>query len=154
MRNISIATGLAISVVASAAIVVGEPYGGTIPPLAAPGLVATSDATEVCDTHGGTYSKRHRATSYELKHEIFMRDLGYIPTGRERVSWEIDHRVPLCLGGADEAPNLWAQQNFHSKDEDEAWACREVCHGALPIKVAQACFMADLRDLSHCLGRK
>lgn len=154
-RHTSIAAGIAISAAAFTVLLGAEPFGGTTPPLAAPGAIVTSDSHEICAIIGGlSYSKRHRATPLELKHEIFMRDLGYIPRGAERRQWEIDHRVPLCLGGADVAENLWAQQGFKAKDEDEAFACHEVCRGSLPIKAAQACFLADLRDLSHCLGRK
>lgn len=154
-RRASIAAGIALSAVAFTILLGAEPFGGTTPPITAPGAVATSDSHEICATIDGlSYSKRHRATSPELKHEIFMRDLGYIPRGAERRRWEIDHRVPLCLGGADVAENLWAQQGFKAKDEDEAFACRNVCHSYMPIKAAQACFLADLRDLSRCLGRK
>ncbi len=153
-RPTSFAAGLAIATVAFVAILGAEPYSGE-PPASAPGKVVSRSVTELCTVERGmTYSQSHRVTSSKLKRQIFLRDLGRIPTGRERRTWEIDHRVPLCLGGADEAANLWAQHSYADKDLDEAFACRSVCNGDLPISTAQACFMGDLRDLSRCLGRE
>ncbi len=153
-RTTSIAVGLAITTVAFVALLGAEPYSGE-PPASAPGKVASTHVAEICAvTDGMTYSQSHRVTSSKLKRQIFLRDLGRIPTGRERRTWEIDHRVPLCLGGADEAANLWAQRSFHGKDDDEAYACRAVCDGNLPISTAQDCFLGDLKNLTQCLGRE
>ncbi len=152
--NASFSAGLALATVAFVALLGAEPYSSE-PPASAPGKVASTRVAEICAIdHGMTYSQRHRITSAALKRYIFLRDLGRIPTGRERRTWEIDHRVPLCLGGADEAANLWAQHGYADKDLDEAFACRSVCNGDLPISTAQACFMGDLRNLTQCLGRE
>jgi hypothetical protein len=50
---------------------------------------------------------------------------------------EIDHLVPLCLGGANTARNLWPQQRFKAKDRLEARLCREVCSGRLTLAAAR-----------------
>jgi hypothetical protein len=107
-----------------------------------PGKVASTDVNEVCQRGGLTYSQSHRQTSEALKDWV-MREYGMT----SRKGFEIDHRVPLCLGGADEADNLWPQDysgepNAHEKDKLEAFACRSVCHGNMPLAKAQAWFLA------------
>jgi hypothetical protein len=60
--------------------------------------------------------------------------------------WEIDHLIPLCLGGADSDSNLWPQPrrslepefNAEREDELEARLCQMVCAGELDVKAAQA----------------
>jgi hypothetical protein len=53
-------------------------------------------------------------------------------------NYELDHYIPLCLGGPDTAENLrfqpWPQARL--KDEDEAMLCREVCNGNLTVEEA------------------
>ena len=115
-------------------------------PALTPGKVATTDVREVCATEDNlSYSRRHRATSHELKSWVF-REYGIEPPqGYARTEWEIDHRIPLCLGGADEAANLWPQNRttFPKKDRLEAHACREVCAGRLSLVEAQGWFLGD-----------
>lgn len=117
-----------------------------------PGAVASTSQKEICAFMGAmTYSQAHRATPVELKDWIF-REYGMEPPGwRERRDWEIDHRVPLCLGGADEAANLWPQhrESYPKKDDLEAYACRMVCRGAVPLAEAQAWFLGDWRVAYH-----
>jgi hypothetical protein len=112
-----------------------------------PGKVATTDVREVCALEGNlSYSRRHRATAYDLKSWVF-REYGIEPPQGHaaRAEWEIDHLVPLCLGGADEAANLWPQNRttFRQKDQREAHACREVCAARLSLATAQGWFLGD-----------
>jgi hypothetical protein len=118
-----------------------------------PGVVATSDKDVLCDRgpDGLTYSKEHRHTPLEWKREIRMRDHAY-------GDGEVDHRVPLCLGGADAKENLWWQPGrnhgtewvFQVKDKLEAHACQQVCHGKVTPAEAQQWFTApDWRD-AYC----
>jgi hypothetical protein len=59
--------------------------------------------------------------------------------------YEIDHSIPLCLGGADSDANLWPQPrrsieptwNAERKDELEARMCSLVCSGQLDAVEAQ-----------------
>src|SRR5579862_3820187 len=68
-----------------------------------PGAVASTDPNDVCGIIDGlTYSKRHRHTPVELKQEVYAA-YGIIADGRP---FEVDHRVPLCIGGADVRENL------------------------------------------------
>lgn len=109
-----------------------------------PGVVATSDLAMIC---APDYSRAHRQTSYDLK-EWVAREYG---VDRHVGSWEIDHRIPLCLGGADTAANLWPQPgagpwNFRQKDDLEWYACRAVCEGRLPLSEAVGWFKGDWRS--------
>jgi hypothetical protein len=112
-----------------------------------PGKVATTDVREVCARDGSlSYSRRHRVTADDLKSWVF-REYGIAPPRGHlaRAEWEIDHLVPLCLGGADEAANLWPQNRttFRRKDQREAYACREVCAARLSLATAQGWFLGD-----------
>ena len=66
--------------------------------------------------------------------------------GRE---FEIDHRVPLCVGGADDPRNLWPElgwqhPSFHDKDRLEARVCRAVCRTrTMTLAEGQAIFLGD-----------
>lgn len=53
--------------------------------------------------------------------------------------WELDHLIPLELGGANSLSNLWAEPwpDARTKDVEENLH-REVCAGRLPIAEAQA----------------
>ena len=63
--------------------------------------------------------------------------------GQRLSEYELDHLIPLELGGApDNIANLWPQPltgdaNAHMKDAVEVFLNREVCHGALPLSEAQ-----------------
>ncbi|MGE5151194.1 MAG: hypothetical protein ACM3II_13820 [Rhodospirillaceae bacterium] len=123
-----------------------------------PGVVASTDAAEVCGIVGGlSYSKRHRQTSAELKRQV-MRAYGQAP-GRAG-DGEVDHRLELALGGADVSGNLWWQPGdghgatwtYHDKDRLEVYAWRRVCkYRDVPLAAAQAWFLppADWRQ-SYC----
>jgi hypothetical protein len=111
-----------------------------------PGVVASTDPADVCGVIDGlTYSKRHRHTPLELKQEVYAA----YHVDREGRSFEIDHRVPLCLGGADVRENLWPQEGwqhptFHDKDRLETAVCRVVCDDhSMTLEQGQAIFLGD-----------
>ncbi len=107
-----------------------------------PGAIASMDVHDVCGVVNGlSYSKRHRATTPEMKREV-RRSYGLNGFWRG----EIDHRVPLCLGGADDIRNLWPQADYKAKDELEAATCRAVCEGRMSLPVGQAIFLGDWRS--------
>lgn len=93
-----------------------------------PGAVATTDKAVFCKVG---YSKRVRKTSDSLKAERCKTYNLPCATGSHEV--EIDHRVSLCLGGADVKENLWPESyktkpwNAHLKDQLEDALLREVC---------------------------
>ncbi len=109
--------------------------------------IASTDVREVCvsDGRGGSaYSRAHRHTTIDMKKAVAARD-GLSPADWHMV--EFDHRVPLCLGGADSVANMWAQPLLEArmKDRLEAHACRSVCAGRIPLATAQAWFTGDWR---------
>ena len=65
--------------------------------------------------------------------------------------FEIDHLIPLCLGGSDDPSNLWPQPrrtieetwNAEAKDRLERLMCNMVCEGKIDIATAQQAFATD-----------
>lgn len=110
-----------------------------------PGVVASSDPAVVCTTGAESYSEEHRKTPEALKAAVYAA-YGIDHQGRE---FEIDHRLPLALGGADVKENLWPQQgwrhpSFHDKDRLESKLWRMVCKDrTMPLKTAQAILLGD-----------
>jgi hypothetical protein len=56
--------------------------------------------------------------------------------------YEVDHLVPLELGGSNDIANLWPEAasptpGFHQKDEVENYLHDQVCSGAMSLKDAQ-----------------
>jgi hypothetical protein len=88
------------------------------------------------------YTKSVRDVPTSLKKQVAARyGMSYplLPKG----GWEIDHFIPLELGGANDILNLWPQPanpkpGFHEKDEVETYLKREVCAGHISLKVAQS----------------
>jgi hypothetical protein len=114
-----------------------------------PGIVASTDVSEVCGRiEGVTYSERHRKERHD-KYRIMLA-YGY-DISRSR-DYELNHRVPLALGGADIVANLWpepwgGQMNAHDKDHLEDWAWRSVCLArTLSLRDAQEMFFGDWRE--------
>lgn len=110
-----------------------------------PGMVASSDARKVCAL-GDTAELRGYSGRPNTKRAI-MRAYGL--GNRRSADFELDHRVPLCLGGADVVANLWPQPwpEAREKDKIEEWACRAVCDThMMSLQAAQAIFLGDWRN--------
>jgi hypothetical protein len=65
--------------------------------------------------------------------------------------YQIDHLIPLCLGGSDDFANLWPQPrrsieatwNAEAKDRLERLMCEMVCNGQLDLATAQEAIAKD-----------
>jgi hypothetical protein len=65
--------------------------------------------------------------------------------------FEVDHLIPLCLGGADDDKNLWAEPRrslekewpAEVKDELEHRLCEMVCAGEVDVREAQKAIADD-----------
>ena len=122
---------------------VGWPHDlpGSVPvvfpdPVLTPGAAAPVTEKVVCRPG---YAKARRRVSEATKREVFA---AYgIPYDR-RAEYEVDHLIPLELGGANDARNLWPQSysqklGARQKDRAENWLRREVCAGRVPLEQAQ-----------------
>jgi hypothetical protein len=113
-------------------------------PTLTPGAVRTTDAADVC-SHG-TKGLRHMNRE---RSDAIMADHG-LPGGRHP-DYEIDHLIPLGIGGADSDANLWPEPrvsiepewNAERKDQLEAKLRALVCAGRLDIVVAQKAVADD-----------
>ena len=120
-------------------------------PTITPGAVRTTDVDEICST--GTKQLRHWDRNRD---DRIMAEYG-LPLG-PHPQYEVDHLIPLCLGGADSDLNLWPEPrrsiepiwNAERKDELEARMCALACSGALDVAAAQRS-IAD--DWTEAYGR-
>jgi hypothetical protein len=71
-------------------------------PTLTPGAVRSTDVGEICST--STSGLRHWSRERD---DRIMAEYG-LPPG-PHPSMEIDHLIPLCLGGADSDANLWPE---------------------------------------------
>jgi hypothetical protein len=121
---------------------VHAPPERTLPELALPNKVLTPGDTldvtkaDIC-TPG--YTKRVREVPEAIKRKIYS---SYQMERREGVCCEVDHLIPLELGGSNRAANLWPQRydgqwNAHDKDQLETRLHRLVCNGELDLETAQ-----------------
>ncbi|HYL22513.1 MAG TPA: hypothetical protein VEU74_12180 [Gemmatimonadales bacterium] len=106
-----------------------------------PGVVATSDTAVVC--HRSTTTVRH--TTQRMKNAVYA---AYGIRAHHEGQYEIDHLIPLELGGADTVANLWPQPaapvpGFHQKDWLENHLHELVCAGRLELPAAQRLIAAD-----------
>lgn len=84
-------------------------------------------------------TRMHRHTTRSMKERVYRR---YGIYHRSTGEYQIDHLVPLCLGGADSEDNLWPQSyhvfwNARHKDRLEQTICRMVCWGGYDLREAQ-----------------
>jgi hypothetical protein len=108
------------------------------------GSVRTGDRAAACGQ-----AKEHRGPMNAARRDDILRRYG-LPPGTHP-DYEIDHLIPLCLGGADDSSNLWAQPrrsieekwNAEAKDRLERLMCRMVCSGQIDIATAQEAFATD-----------
>ena len=111
-------------------------------PKLTPAAVATTDKITICQPG---YSKSVRHTSGQLKHEVYV-EYGI---ARNTGHYEIDHLIPLGIGGADTRENLWPENrdnqpwNAGLKDRLENYLHVEVCAGHIAAQDAQKAIAAD-----------
>ncbi len=85
------------------------------------------------------YSRRVRNVPYEEKAEVYRR---YGILHHRPKEFELDHLIPLELGGDNTETNLWVQPydgqwNARLKDDLENELHQQVCNGSLPLEQAQ-----------------
>jgi hypothetical protein len=104
---------------------------GPLPdPSCTPGAVETTDLEIIC--HHSTWERRN--VSSAIHRQVFEEyGMAYPQT---RGEFEVDHLIPLELGGSNDIANLWPEAaeprpGFHDKDLCENWAHKIVCDGTM-----------------------
>ncbi len=87
------------------------------------------------------YTKQVRSVSIKLKKQVYAAyNIAYPPpTG----TYELDHLVPLALGGSNDEANLFPEAadpapGFKEKDVVEVYLYEEMCAGHVSLTAAQA----------------
>jgi hypothetical protein len=108
-----------------------------------PGDALPVDAHTVCQPG---YAQRVRAVPESVKRAVYLEYGMRVPlTGAD----EIDHLIPLEIGGSNSSKNLWPQPlgtqpwNAKVKDGLESELHREVCAGKLSLAQAQREIASD-----------
>lgn len=128
-----------VSVLTSATALADDPIRPN--PSFTPGEILTTQTDTVCQPG---YSRAVRHTSGRLKAFVYE-EYGI---NRKEGHYEVDHLIPLSLGGADSVKNLWPESydtepwNAAVKDKLEDFLHREVCAGRIPLAEAQ-------REIAH-----
>lgn len=112
-----------------------------------PGVVRPISKVEICGTKWG---KDHRFVTERMKIQVARlygvewptRRRGHKLTAAElalRALWEVDHRIPRELGGADVIGNIWMQPIAEAlvKDRLENQLHTAVCRGTVTLEQAQ-----------------
>ena len=96
------------------------------------GAWATRDTSITCEQP----TSERRAVSKQLHLFIYKRDGCTANCSKD---FEVDHLIPLAIGGANSKSNLWAQPwpEARIKDKLEVKLQHAVCHGVITIKQAQ-----------------
>lgn len=113
---------------------------GLLPdPVCTPGAAQTSDLGVIC----GTSTSVRRQVSEETRQRAFA-EYGvalHNPPG----TYELDHLIPLEIGGSNDIANLWpeAAPGFRRKDEVEDFLHDSVCSGRMGVSDAQRAIASD-----------
>jgi hypothetical protein len=108
--------------------------------LRTPGDVTQHDTAAICSAGNAS---RHRKVSYRTRDRVY---LAYgIPRGQRKGRYEIDHLVPLELGGSNRPANLWPQPLADAKRKDrvEEQLHDLVCAGRMSLDAAQRAVERD-----------
>lgn len=120
-----------------------------------PGAVRTTDAAEICAPSFRTKPFRH--TSAATKRQVY-REYGGVPNkGICQGGCEVDHLIPLELGGLDDIKDLWPQPSqpkpgFHEKDKLENYLRNEVCLGKMKLTDAQEAIRTNWYEAYRKMG--
>jgi hypothetical protein len=106
-------------------------------PKLTPGKVRTTSVREICSPKFRT--AKYRKTTLAQKKAV-CHSYGVKNCPRYG-AMELDHLVPLELGGADDTRNIFVQMApwYHEKDKLENFLHAAVCSGTMSLPAAQQC---------------
>ena len=118
-----------------------------------PGTIMDVTAEQVC-VKG--YTKTARLVTEKTKREVY-REYGIVTHSKGQ--YEVDHFIPLELGGSNDIGNLWPEAanpkpGFHEKDKVENYLHRQVCHGKISLAEAQHEIRANWLEVYQALPKK
>jgi hypothetical protein len=102
----------------------------------------TTDIDTICNTTTG--GRRNVSSAV---HKQAFTEYGYTYP-QAHGAFEVDHLIPLELGGDNVIANIWAEPaeprpGFHEKDKVENYLHRQVCSKAMTLAEAQREIMTD-----------
>jgi hypothetical protein len=136
MRTVS-SVLFALSVLSNLCALGQQPKPLLPDPKLTPGDVFDVTLKEIC-TPG--YSRKVRAVPRSLRNDAYRL---YGIASPNPGDYQLDHLIPLCLGGSNSIRNLWPQSyrtspwNAHVKDVLERRLCNLVCAGKVDLQTAQ-----------------
>lgn len=111
-----------------------------------PGRWETSLTAEYLCNHS---TDERRNVTAATKRKVFAEYRITYPAPAQRDQYEVDHLVPLTLGGTNDVANLWPEQapGFHDKDRLELKLHELVCAKTHPLdlRTAQTAIATDWR---------
>lgn len=119
-----------------------------------PGAVQLDATREnVCNPR---WERASRDVNVSKKKRVFK---AYGIDWSKRWGYEVDHHVPVCLGGASDESNLWPQSygekpGAKEKDVVEKYLCRQVCRGDMPLSTAQKLIRDDWLKVYNSIQEK
>lgn len=120
-----------------------RPAGLALPdPVMTPGDVFPVGPAAICVTG---YSSKTRDVSTKTKDAVYA---SYGISSHASGAYEVDHLIPLELGGSNDVKNLWPEPanprpGFHEKDQLENLLHDLVCSGHLDLPTAQSAIATD-----------
>jgi hypothetical protein len=119
-----------------------------------PGSVFAGATVEKICVSG--YSKSVRSVSTKLRKQLFAAyGIAYPPASG---AYELDHLIPLAIGGDNSAANLFPEAaepkpGFREKDVVEVYLQEQVCAGKLDLAAAQKQIATDWTAVYNALDR-
>jgi hypothetical protein len=110
-------------------------------------------ATDVCRSG---YSSSVRSVSVATKKAVYTEyGILYPP---DSGTYEVDHFIPLELGGSNDIKNLWPEPanptpGFHQKDTVENYLHKQVCNGQMTLGDAQDLIKTDWYSVFLTMGQ-
>ncbi len=86
--------------------------------------------------------------------KVYVSKFGYNINSGNRMSFKIDHYIPLCMGGSNDISNLWPQHErvYQQTDPMEPLLCEKMSMGRLKQAEAIALIKKGKSDFSQIKG--